>query len=642
MMRRRLRILATLLLACPTIPLISVSAEAMAALSKTQQTMLTEQVIPAYQAADTPQLIDAVVRLTTRMNSADLAAVDAQLSEGQLPTLGEMLLDARSMIAAQAGKSQFLEPRPRPLEIVLVLTAFHDRYREVVRDIKGLQVMSEQPTPARKLSDYESVFWTLRQSRQRVAQTGQVAQYVQGMAALKVRVNESGLSESQRTALAADYGQVLENLSMLDRMLQERELELRMQRLADAVATLRDSSVLKDRLIAAHVIDADGLILTTALQDAGKADAKPFLNSRFNDPAIGEAIRSQIEVGRELAGETLEKSRRLFAGVHWWLRGRYGRGANFYGLVKGQQTGNSRTAHDELYMPNEIPRNDGAASDSDYDYPDRRHYYTWLYETRTLQVRSSVAPRENPRVRTQAGNPSTKVKTRLVTTSGKISGIRGCRGLRGSSGSYFAQGGSGGSPYAFQLSSADVAYDRYGWTVADLYKKYGIDYKKPKPPSVDSDYRQPSASRTIYTETYIPDQDPYMVYRLVGLLEYAMALEHFDTLVARRAKPITRWLIPPPRFAVGHGAGARGGGRDAAGLRQHGRCLLAARQTVRPGRVSGVGARRDAIAPLVARERHAVAGRAAGRCGCQPHAGPPAAAADCRRVPEGGRHALAR
>ena len=63
-----------------------------------------------------------------------------------------------------------------------------------------------------------------------------------------------------------------------------------------------------------------------------------------------------------------------------------------------------------------------------------------------------------------------------------------------------------------------------------------------------------TTSTTTLTKAYLPNDDPYLVNRLVGFLEYAKALESFDELAALakydEMKAIGEIIKSEPEFTI--------------------------------------------------------------------------------------------
>ena len=344
------------------------------------------------------------------------------------------------------------------------------------------------------------------------------------------RFRRSSLSDTHRATLEADYDKLVSDLETLEQKTKEREIELRLQRLAQAIAILDISRNAKDRLRAAHSIDLDGSQLTEFFKQRAKSTKGESTSSRLNDPNLAEATREDIEYGRELAGDLIDKSRMLYGGMYWWLRGRYGRGPLFYGLVKSHEASRSEAARIPLYMPDEFPKNDTV---SQYEYPDRRHYYTWFWEERTLQVRT------NSNTKSLKPIPKNYAPVTFTVKRTMFQPMRGTRGVSRHGGG-FSGTRRGGAPMAMQFTRADLfgKVATLAWGVPHIYRQAGSAGKnyanrpkyKPQTPPKPYPKPDPSYETTTYIETFINDQDPYLVYRIVGYVEYMRALEFLDGL----------------------------------------------------------------------------------------------------------------
>ena len=100
------------------------------------------------------------------------------------------------------------------------------------------------------------------------------------------------------------------------------------------------------------------------------------------------SVAALVRLQRESAGDLVTKSRLLYHGMHWWMRGRYGLGPDGFGLLKSVAALNSPLAQFPLYMPAKTPTPTDPTI-SGYSVPkfDRRHHYIWMYEYRVLRRR---------------------------------------------------------------------------------------------------------------------------------------------------------------------------------------------------------------------------------------------------------------
>jgi hypothetical protein len=113
----------------------------------------------------------------------------------------------------------------------------------------------------------------------------------------------------------------------------------------------------------------------------------PFLRATLRRPNLAEEVDDQAKQADELAGDLATKTEHLFEGLDWWLRGRYGRGPEVWGLAKSGAALKNRSLLIALEMPSEPPVPTPPADPRRAPVPqfDRRHHYTWAWEDRRLQ-----------------------------------------------------------------------------------------------------------------------------------------------------------------------------------------------------------------------------------------------------------------
>ncbi len=137
---------------------------------------------------------------------------------------------------------------------------------------------------------------------------------------------------------------------------------------------LTESKDVAERLLAALALDMDGEILPVLL---AKDATFPATQTQTVKDTISHA---RTVVGREY----LQKSRWLFTGLHWWVRGRYGLGTSGEGLMKDPAAVKSPDAMFGLLMPISQPIPTPPGAGEPVPLVDRRHYYLWQFETRQV------------------------------------------------------------------------------------------------------------------------------------------------------------------------------------------------------------------------------------------------------------------
>jgi hypothetical protein len=186
---------------------------------------------------------------------------------------------------------------------------------------------------------------------------------------------------------ATKFPDLTNKIRAVHRDLNERGVELRVERIKFANKVLAESKDVKERFFAAYAVGIDGELLKQGFKEFAGQLTRPSLNT----PGYAEAVTSDVERGQKAAGDLVKKSQLLFAGMHWWRRGRYGRGPELNGLLKSKAAQTDLVAQIPLIMPKESPVPIDPAKNPQNQIPDfdRRHHYTWAWQTRQFSVSST-------------------------------------------------------------------------------------------------------------------------------------------------------------------------------------------------------------------------------------------------------------
>jgi hypothetical protein len=181
-----------------------------------------------------------------------------------------------------------------------------------------------------------------------------------------------------------DFAALRTELQKTIRDLDEIKAEFRITAVTKATQIIQDSKDFKERLRAAYVVDFDGQMAVNFLRTHLNKETK-FERPALQDPKTLSALLTAVQYARETAGDLATKSRLLYLGMHWWLRGRYGEGPHGAGLLKAPASLVSPLAQFPLYMPASMPT-PVDPTEAGYSIPkyDRRHHYIWMYEYRDI------------------------------------------------------------------------------------------------------------------------------------------------------------------------------------------------------------------------------------------------------------------
>ena len=367
------------------------------------------QVIPAYVDGNPWTVLNILAPLVVKMKEPQIQAVDRLLKKEGLPSVAAMLAESRFAMIQQRHVRDL--PKPSQRELLLVIPAVVDEIETTLRELGELKIMQDPlPTP-NSLSEYEDVFWNVHVFENRLATAEVLAEHGADLAKLATKTNLKSLDENQRRRLRFDDQGMAGTIEQAVRDLGERKTEMRLNRLAFAADVIKDSNDLKERFRAAFVTDIDSFWLIGIFRNAQN---ESFQRTRLNDPNLLSSIETYHRMVGESDGELIEKSRLLFTGLHWWMRGRYGRGPDGFGLLKSIFALDSPQAQFALFMPISTPEPTDPSNQTGSGVPeyDRRHHFIWSYEYR--QARQHYASRSQTRRKGEVDSKTTSV-TRFNT-----------------------------------------------------------------------------------------------------------------------------------------------------------------------------------------------------------------------------------
>ncbi len=311
---------------CPSltigIALVLASATAWgaeSALTKKQLQVLSEGVVPAYKQGDASALLKLLSPLAAELTEPRLAAADELLATQEVPAVADLLGQSRLALVIQGAGPQL--PLPKPREAALTAQGIKAVLERTLAEKARHRAFAEQlPKPA-TLEEYRQLFWSIHVLENQLRTAYDVARYADGLARSVPERQQTVLSDQQRETLATNWGELASQISAAQRELEEREAELRLQRLEIAAARLGEQGFTKERLLAAAALEEDGRLLLELLAQGDPAKGgRSFSRKALRAPSLAETVKEQVVRGRKLGGDVVTKGQLLFAGMHWWLR----------------------------------------------------------------------------------------------------------------------------------------------------------------------------------------------------------------------------------------------------------------------------------------------------------------------------------
>lgn len=361
--------------------LASAQATDAAELSSKLRLELDNVVFPAMQSGDVDTFYDSFGPIILKRDPETVKLIESYAADAGLESPLDFLVEVKLMRVEQGIDSshELLAMKPTMTMIEGINRKVEEFYQTVASHafMRDPIVLPDEWTEARDL------FWSSHVLKNEFANYEKVLQYgTHLLAKVKPRLKKAEPQDLDSAETLVQYG---ERFSQLRNDLHEAEAVARLMRFQRSANQLQQSSDFRQRLIAAMSIELDSEFLI------------PFLSSRshFSRAELNGAMAILGDVQNKVAEfrrddqELLQQASLFRSGSHWWLRGRYGRGALANGLLKTKKAVRNDAAMNALYMPRQRPVAEdnfiGApSSESTQPFYKRRHYYTWALEYRPL------------------------------------------------------------------------------------------------------------------------------------------------------------------------------------------------------------------------------------------------------------------
>lgn len=346
---------------------------------------IQKQVASAYFRGDPVATVESIGELLPKLNDIQLIEANDILASLSAPSLDAMLIQARLNVVLQ-GLSQEVKA-PSRHELLVIVPETKRRVQEIVDAVARHPAMQlTLPAPS-EFSEYEELFWRVHVLEQQLTNAIRLAEFGK-------RLNGRGkrfvrrASDAEKAILETAFDSEANKLTEAFRELEERKTELRIQRIELALHKLITSEDRREKLDAAYVASHDGELVKEffAKLDAQRKQGKPISLRR---PGLqGKELEAEVaeltDTALKAAGKLAEKGRLLYTGIHWWLRGRYGRGSDGGGLLKPRNAIRSPQDMFRLYMPEQLYGFDKSQASQLQAPIDRRHHYVWAFEPRRI------------------------------------------------------------------------------------------------------------------------------------------------------------------------------------------------------------------------------------------------------------------
>jgi hypothetical protein len=196
-------------------------------------------------------------------------------------------------------------------------------------------------------------------------------------------LHNARLSATERKTLSVDFQAVRQSVGVEVEKRMSLDLSLRERRIELALGILEDSISFKERLQAAFALDQDVKVMRAFVEQQGKG-----YFAGVSTPKLRE-LEGAVAIVRGTHQELFRSANQLYTGLHWWLRGRYGKGIAANGLLKGEHVKKIPASGFALSMPRDrVQANDPFVVKNELasPYVGRRHEYIWSWENGGIKV----------------------------------------------------------------------------------------------------------------------------------------------------------------------------------------------------------------------------------------------------------------
>lgn len=379
-------------------------------LGKRVESLLEHKIVPAYQLGDRLQLIQSLSDATSRMKPEQLEAFDDRLLNFGMPNSAELMLAGYMSLLTQ-GQTKDL-PKPAFHDALAMLPQLESKIKDVVGAVDD-SVATIEPLPKLEtLEEYEGLFWEIHVLKNKLENAARYAEF--GTQLVEKAQKKRRVSDENAGKLAEfnDFKAYSTRLKSAYQDLEERQLEFRLDRMALAKQVLSDTDKYLGKLQATFGAQQDIQTFRNlfASRENGDDNARQtFARARLKDGQLAANVEDMAKQLDALSHDYKRQAELLFRGIHWWMRGRYGRGPEQNGLLKNVQV----VTNDGLLFPLFIPENmqkppfelvrnpawgvsdeNGNTADDVKPYvamksedgikPDyaRRHHHGWMFEYR--------------------------------------------------------------------------------------------------------------------------------------------------------------------------------------------------------------------------------------------------------------------
>jgi len=350
-----------------------------AAIPRDVKLELDRRLIPAYRTGNLEAVIFSGALIVNQVGGPLVGEIDAYLSEQSIEPLGAILARSRFSLLTQSKK---VESQPTVKELLLTVPYFQKQVQEVIEGELRPAIMQQGAEPPETLHGLKETLWTIHIYKNDLTNLDRTS----SLAALTVQnvLNSGKVRPVDREELSYDFVESRKQVIEENENRLNFEMALRMLRVGLANKTLEESDALDQKLLAAFALDQDFKIINDFVEQQRRG-----LFRSIQTPDVDSVERTVI-LAKQNHPRIFQDADLLFTGIHWWKRGRFGKGVAANGLLKGVHVKTNPAAGFALRMPRDIPTaTDPFATDGSDPSPfvARRHEHTWSWENGGISMK---------------------------------------------------------------------------------------------------------------------------------------------------------------------------------------------------------------------------------------------------------------
>ncbi|MBT4011941.1 MAG: hypothetical protein HOA14_13945 [Planctomycetaceae bacterium] len=342
---------------------------------------LDQRLIPAYRTGNLDVVVFSGAMIVNQVGGTVNAEIDEYLAGQGIEALGVVLARSRFNLLVQ---NKVVRPAATKKELLVTVPHFKSEVEKVISGELRPVIMNADGDAAvepTKLGEFESALWDLHVYKNDLANLGRTAEMAGRT--IQLVLQNARLSATERKTLSFDFQSVRQSVGVEIEKRLRLDLSLRERRIELALGILEDSISFKERLQAAFALDQDVKVMRAFVEQQGKGNFAGVPTPKLRE------LEGAVAIVQGTHQELFRSANQLYTGLHWWLRGRYGKGIAANGLLKGEHVKKIPASGFALSMPRDrVQANDPFVVKNELasPYVGRRHEYVWSWENGGIKV----------------------------------------------------------------------------------------------------------------------------------------------------------------------------------------------------------------------------------------------------------------